>query len=80
MDKRYEKVTINLPTDLKQKIIDIKKEHNLSMSAIYVEAIKKYIEDLELKKWEDAVLKASKDKDYINLLKDNLNSGDAYEY
>ena len=80
MDKRYEKVTFNLPTDLKQKIIDIKKEHNLSMSAIYVEAIKKYIEDLELKKWEDAVLKASKDKDYINLLNDNLNSGDVYEY
>jgi len=43
MDKRYEKVTFNLPKDLKQKIIDIKKEHNLSMSAIYVEAIKKYI-------------------------------------
>ena len=80
MDKRYEKVTFNLPKDLKQKIIDIKKEHNLSMSAIYVEAIKKYIEDLELKKWEDAVLKASKDKDYINLLNDNLNSGDVYEY
>jgi len=80
MDKRYEKVTFNLPTDLKQKITDIKKEHNLSMSAIYVEAIKKYIEDLELKKWEDAVLKASKDKDYINLLNDNLNSGDVYEY
>lgn len=39
-----EKTTFNLPSDLKARVNNIKDDLHMSMSSIYVEAIKEFIE------------------------------------
>jgi predicted DNA-binding protein len=77
----YEKVTFNMPIELKEKVLALKKELNIPLSSIYNEAISNYIKQQELKKWENGVNLALKDSDYLKSIKDNgLDSGDIYEY
>ena len=77
----YEKVTFNMPIELKEKVLALKKELNIPLSSIYNEAIANYIKQQELKKWENGVNLALKDSDYLKLIKNNgLDSGDIYEY
>jgi len=77
----YEKVTFNMPIELKEKVLALKEELNIPLSSIYNEAIANYIKQQELKKWEDGVNLALEDSDYLKSIKDNgLDIGDIYEY
>lgn len=76
-----EKITFNLPSELKEQVSSLKDDLHMSMSSIYVEAIKQYVEKKEKEKWSTAALEASKDTEYLKLI-DELNQGqdDIYEY
>ncbi len=70
-----EKVTFNIPSDLKQEVLKLKEEMKVSLNTIYKNAIADYIKKQELKKWEDAVKKASQNKEYTQELKEMTDSG-----
>ena len=75
------KITVTIPHDLKEKLVNIKDELKTSMSAIYKEALEAYLEKKELEKWEKGALLASADKDYVSLSKELGNiDGKIYEY
>ena len=77
----YEKVTFNMPLELKEKVLALKEELDKPLSAIYNEAIAAYIKQKELQKWERGVELALNDSEYMNTLKENsFESGDTYEY
>ena len=76
-----EKITVTIPHDLKEKLVNIKDELKTSMSDIYKEALEAYLEKKELEKWEKGALLASADKDYVSLSKELGNiDGKIYEY
>ena len=70
-----EKVTFNIPSDLKQEVMKLKEEMKVSLNTIYKNAIADYIKKQELKKWEDAVKKASQNREYTQELKGMSDSG-----
>ena len=77
----FEKVTFNMPIELKKQVLALKDELKLSLSAIYNEAIANYIKQKELERWRRGVSLALKDKEYIKLYQELGNdSGDIYEY
>ena len=77
----YEKVTFNMPIELKKKVLKLKEELNVSLSTIYNEAIANYIEQKELERWKKGVSLALKDSEYKKLYKElSSDSGDIYEY
>ncbi len=49
-----EKVTFNIPTDLKKRAVQLKDELHISMSALYKDAIDTYVKQKEREKWENA--------------------------
>jgi predicted transcriptional regulator len=76
-----EKVTFNISLDLKKKVVALKDELNVSLSAIYNEAIANYIKQKELEKWQKGIELALKDKEYLDNAKElGSSSGDIYEY
>ena len=76
-----EKITVTIPHDLKEKLVNIKDEVKTSMSAIYKEALEAYLEKKELEKWEKGALLASVDKEYVSLSKELGNiDGKIHEY
>ena len=76
-----EKITVTIPHDLKEKLVNIKDELKTSMSAIYKEALEAYLEKKELEKWEKGALLASADKEYVSLSKELGNiDGKIHEY
>ncbi len=76
-----EKITVTIPHDLKEKLVNIKAELKTSMSAIYKEALEAYLEKKELEKWEKGALLASADKKYKSLSKELGNAeGKIFEY
>ncbi len=76
-----EKVTFNMPTELKEQIMVLKDELKISMSAIYNEAISNYLKQKELEKWHKGVSLALKDKNYIAFSEElGSDNGDLYEY
>jgi len=76
-----EKITVTIPHDLKEKLVNIKDELKTSMSAIYKEALEEYLEKKELEKWEKGALLASADKEYASLSKELGNiDGKIHEY
>ena len=66
----YEKVSFNLPSDIKSEVVKLKKTLHVSLNTIYKTAIAEYVQRQEIKIWEDAAILASKDKDYQKLCKD----------
>jgi len=77
----FEKVTFNIPTELKEQVIALKDELNVSLSSIYNEAIANYLKQKELDKWKKGVALALQDKEYMALSKELGNDdGDIYEY
>jgi len=62
-----EKVTFNIPTELKKQVIALKDELKVSFSTIYNEAIANYIKQKELEKWQKGVDMALNDKEYISI-------------
>ncbi len=76
-----EKVTFNIPLELKEQVIALKDELNVSLSAIYNEAIANYIKQKELEKWQRGVDMALNDQEYMALTKElGSDNGDIYEY
>lgn len=76
-----EKITFNIPTELKAQIIELKNELKVSLSSIYNEAIANYIKQKELERWEKGISMALDDKEYMNFSKEMRNdSGEIYEY
>ena len=77
-----EKVTFNLPIELKAKVNELKEELHTSLSSIYVEAIKEYVKKQEEKKWIKGFELASSDKDYQEFCEElgNSDDGGLYEY
>jgi predicted transcriptional regulator len=66
-NQTVEKVTFNIPKELKAQLVSLKNEMHVSLSAIYNEALSNYIKQKELEKWEKGVSLASKDRHYLKL-------------
>jgi predicted transcriptional regulator len=76
-----EKVTFNIPTELKEQVMALKDELQVSLSSIYNEAIASYVKQKELEKWQKGVSLALQEKEYIALSKElGEDHGDLYEY
>ncbi len=76
-----EKVTFNMPSDLKMRVQALKKELRVSLSSIYNEAIVNYLKEKEAEKWAQGVSMALKDKGYKTLSTElSGDNGDIYEY
>jgi predicted transcriptional regulator len=79
--KSIEKVTFNIPVELKEQVIALKDELKVSLSTIYNEAIANYIKQKELEKWQRGVDMALNDQEYMTLTKElGSDDGDIYEY
>jgi len=77
----YEKVTFNIPSELKEQVIALKDELKISLSSIYNEAIANYLKEKELENWQKGVSLALQDKEYMALSNELGNdNGDFYEY
>ena len=78
---QIEKVTFNIPVELKEQVIALKKELHVSFSTIYNDAIANYIKQKELDKWQKGVSMALDDKAYMSFTKEfGSDAGDIYEY
>ena len=76
-----EKVTFNIPVELKEQVVALKEELHVSLSTIYNEAISNYIKQKELDKWQKGVSLALDDKEYMDLTEElGSDAGDVYEY
>jgi len=76
-----EKVTFNIPAELKEQVIALKKDLHISLSAIYNEAIANYLKQKEIERWSRGVSMALQDKEYMALAQEMGNdNGDLYEY
>jgi post-segregation antitoxin (ccd killing protein) len=76
-----EKVTFNIPIELKEQVVALKEELKVSLSAIYNEAIANYIKQKELEKWQRGVDLALGDREYMALTKElGSDTGDVYAY
>jgi len=76
-----EKVTFNMSSELKEQVMVLKDELNISLSSIYNEAIANYLKQKELDKWHKGVSLALQDKEYIALSKElGSDNGELYEY
>ncbi len=76
-----EKVTFNIPSDLKKDLLALKDELKVSLNTIYKNALIEYIKKQELKKWEQGAIKAEQNKEYLKECKDMADSGvEFYEY
>lgn len=79
--QQIEKVTFNIPSELKKDVVKLKNELKVSLNTIYKNAIAEYVKKQELKRWEQATIKASHNKEYIIQSKSIANSGvEVYEY
>jgi len=79
--KQIEKVTFNIPVELKEQVVALKEELHVSLSTIYNEAITNYLKQKELDKWQKGVSLALQDTEYMSLTKElGSDAGDVYEY
>ena len=77
----FEKVTFNIPSELKEQVVRLKEELNVSLSTIYNEAIANYLKQKELDSWHRGVSLALQDEEYAALSKELGNdNGELYEY
>jgi predicted transcriptional regulator len=77
---KVEKVTFNLSVDLKERMLEIKEDMSKSLSALYNEAIREFVERKELERWERASKLASKDSEYLKTTDFGKDSGEIFEY
>jgi predicted transcriptional regulator len=67
---KAEKVTFNIPVELKEQVIHLKEELNISMSSIYIDAIKAYVQEQDKKRWQEAAKLMSKEYEQNDELKE----------
>jgi predicted transcriptional regulator len=78
---QVEKVTFNIPVELKEQVMALKEELHVSLSSIYNEAIANYLKQKELDKWRKGVSLALDDKEYMSLSEElGADAGDVYAY
>ncbi|NEW60270.1 hypothetical protein GSY74_03150 [Sulfurovum sp. bin170] len=53
--QKAEKITVTIPYELKEQLYALKNEFQTTMSAIYKEALKAYVEQKEIERWRKAV-------------------------
>ncbi len=76
-----EKVTFNIPAELKEQVTALKNELQVSLSTICNEAIANYLQQKEREKWTKGVSMALEDKEYMELSQEmGTDNGDLYEY
>jgi predicted transcriptional regulator len=76
-----EKVTFNIPSELKQEVVKLKNELNVSLNTIYKNAISEYIKKQEIKKWKKGVELATKNREYLQHSQELSDAGvEIYEY
>ncbi len=78
--ERYQKVTFQLPADLKESLNRLKEEMGVSLSAIYTEALREYVKKQEARRWREAALKARKEYETAPQALQNLDQDGFYEY
>ena len=79
--QKIEKVTFNIPSELKKDVVKLKDELKVSLNTIYKNALTEYVKKQERKRWEEATLKASQNKEYIKESKELADIGvEIYEY
>ncbi|MEA2110595.1 MAG: hypothetical protein U9P71_00960 [Campylobacterota bacterium] len=80
-NQTYEKVSFNLPTEIKEEVVKLKETLHVSLNTIYKTAIAEYVQRQEVAKWEKAAKLASEDENYIKLCEELADSeDDFYEY
>ncbi len=78
---KIEKVTFNIPSELKEQLNILKEEMKVSLSTIYNNALSEYIKKQELEKWKNGVNMALNDSEYLAVSKElGSDHGDIYEY
>ena len=79
--QKIEKVTFNIPSELKKDVVKLKDELKVSLNTIYKNALTEYVKKQEIKRWEEATLKAAQNKEYIAESKELADTGvEIYEY
>ncbi len=79
--QKMEKVTFNMPIELKKKVLKLSDEMHTSLSSIYNEAIEEYIKNKELERWNRGIEIALNDKEYLSdAIEFASDRGDMYEY
>ncbi len=78
---KAEKVTVTIPHELKEQLLSLKTQLNVSISSIYKEALEAYLESKEIERWKKGAKLAAEDKEYMKFVKEiSADSGDIYEY
>ncbi|EJF06243.1 hypothetical protein ThvES_00017030, partial [Thiovulum sp. ES] len=77
---KVEKVTFNLSIDLKERMLEVKDDVSKSLSALYNEAIREFVERKELERWEKASKLACEDSEYLKTTDFGKDSGEIFEY
>ena len=62
-----EKITFNMPVELKNQVMQLKDELKVSLSMICNEAVRNYVWQKELERWKTAAENAAKDKKYTSI-------------
>ena len=62
-----EKITFNMPVELKNQVMQLKDELKVSLSMICNEAVRSYVQQKELERWKTAAENAAKDKKYTSI-------------
>lgn len=79
--QKAEKITVTIPYELKEQLQTLKNEFQTSMSAIYKEALKAYVEQKEKERWKKAVSLMEQEYENNPELTDWLNfEEDFYDY
>lgn len=73
-----EKITFNMPVELKEKVLQLKDELKVSLSTIYNDAVKNYIQQKERERWQKGAELASGDAKYLDTASDV--GGELYDY
>ena len=80
-DRNIQKVTVTIPSELKQKAVQLKQSLNISLNTIFNTALDEYLKKQELEKWERGAKLASKNKEYIQSSKELSDINESiYEY
>jgi len=77
--ERVEKVTFNISSSLKEQVVELKDELQVSLSTIYNEAIANYLKQKEIEKWQKGVSMALNDEEYLQEIASS-DDGELYEY
>lgn len=67
---KAEKITVTIPSALKEQLQALKQELQTSMSAIYKEALQSYLEQKEREKWARAADRMAKVYEEDEVLRD----------